>query len=89
MKTGLIPRDAVRRVLVRLPNWLGDTVMALPLLRSLRRAVPEAELWCLGPWATTILESEPGITRRLLPRGASAPGSPRPGASGKRASTSP
>ena len=69
MKTRLIPRDAVRRVIVRLPNWLGDTVMALPLLRSLRRAVPEAELWCLGPWATTILESEPGITRRLLPPG--------------------
>ena len=66
MKTRLIPRDAVQRVLVRLPNWLGDTVMALPLLRSLRRAVPEAELWCLGPWAPTILESEPGITRRLL-----------------------
>jgi heptosyltransferase-2 len=67
MKARLIPRDAVERVLVRLPNWLGDTVMAQPLLRSLRRAVPDAELWCLGPWVTTVLESEPGITRRLLP----------------------
>ncbi len=67
MKTGLIPRDEVRRVIVRLPNWLGDTVMALPLLRSLRRAVPEAEIWCLGHWVASVLESEPGITRRLVP----------------------
>jgi heptosyltransferase-2 len=69
VKTSVIPRDAVQRVIVRLPNWLGDTVMALPLLRSLRGAVPEAELWCLGPWVTTVLESEPGITRRLIPPG--------------------
>jgi heptosyltransferase II len=67
VKARLIPHDAVQRTLVRLPNWLGDTVMALPFLRSLRRALPEAELWCVGPWVTTVLESEPGITRRLLP----------------------
>ncbi len=67
-----IPRDAVQRVIVRLPNWLGDTVMAQPLLRALRRAVPDAQLWCLGPWVSTVLESEPGITRRLVPRGRTA-----------------
>ena len=62
-----IPLESIRRVLLRLPNWLGDTVMAEPVLRALRVALPEAELWCLGPWVTTILESEPGITRRLVP----------------------
>jgi len=64
-----IPRDAIRRVLVRFPNWLGDTVMALPTLRSLRGVLPAAELWCVGLWAGIILESEPGITRRLVPPG--------------------
>jgi len=62
-----IPRDGIQRALVRLPNWLGDTVMALPTLRSLRSALPAAELWCVGPWAVDILESEPGISRRLVP----------------------
>jgi heptosyltransferase-2 len=52
---------------VRFPNWLGDTVMALPTLRSLRGVLPTAELWCVGPWVGTLLESEPGITRRLVP----------------------
>jgi lipopolysaccharide heptosyltransferase II len=54
---------------VRLPNWLGDTVMAVPTLRSLRSALPGAELWCLGPWAGTILATEPGIARRLVTPG--------------------
>src|SRR5262245_13780101 len=47
--------------------------MALPMLRSLRAALPRAELWCLGPWAATVLEREPGIARRLVtPRRLSA-----------------
>lgn len=53
----------IRRVLVRAPNWLGDTVMALPLLRALRGALPDATLCCLGPWAEPLLEAEPGIER--------------------------
>ena len=37
-----LPRKT--RVYVRLPNWLGDVVMALPLLRALRASRPDAEL---------------------------------------------
>jgi heptosyltransferase II len=36
---------------VRLPNWLGDTVMALPALASLRAARPDALVIAVGPWA--------------------------------------
>ncbi len=32
------------RIWIRLPNWLGDVVMAVPLLRALRVARPDAEL---------------------------------------------
>jgi heptosyltransferase-2 len=36
------------RILIRLPNWLGDLLMARPLLHALRRAHPEASLLAVG-----------------------------------------
>jgi len=38
-------------LVVRLPNWLGDTVMALPALAALRAARPDALVTVIGPWA--------------------------------------
>ena len=35
---------SVRRVVVLAPNWLGDAIMALPLLRDLRQAWPDTTL---------------------------------------------
>lgn len=37
------------RILVRLPNWLGDALMARPLLHGLRRAQPAAEIRAVAP----------------------------------------
>jgi heptosyltransferase-2 len=39
---------------IRLPNWLGDTVMAEPALRALRRANPQARVLLAGPWAAVL-----------------------------------
>jgi heptosyltransferase II len=41
--------SAPERVLVRLPNWLGDVLMARPLLFGLRTALPRADVRCVGP----------------------------------------
>ncbi|MBI4246132.1 MAG: glycosyltransferase family 9 protein [Candidatus Rokubacteria bacterium] len=38
-------------VIVRLPNWLGDTVMAVPAIRALRAELPATHLVAVGPWA--------------------------------------
>jgi heptosyltransferase II len=38
-------------LVVRLPNWLGDTVMALPALAALRAARPDRLVTAIGPWA--------------------------------------
>ena len=51
-----LPRQT--RVFIRLPNWLGDVVMALPLLRALRASRPDAELTLIAkPQFLPLLES--------------------------------
>ncbi|MBI2161559.1 MAG: glycosyltransferase family 9 protein [Candidatus Rokubacteria bacterium] len=39
---------------VRLPNWLGDTVMAVPALRALRETLVGTEILLAGPWARVL-----------------------------------
>jgi heptosyltransferase-2 len=41
-------------VIVRLPNWLGDTVMAVPALRAVRTHWRDARLILAGPWASLL-----------------------------------
>lgn len=44
------------KLLVRMPNWVGDAVLALPVLDALRRFQPEAELWVAGrPWVQDLV----------------------------------
>lgn len=53
---GRLPRNT--RVWVRLPNWLGDVVMAAPLLRAVRESRPDAEITLLArPAFVPLLES--------------------------------
>jgi heptosyltransferase-2 len=42
------------RVIVRLPNWLGDTVMAVPAVRAIRHGWPDAAMLLAGPWAQAL-----------------------------------
>ncbi|MBM3298156.1 MAG: lipopolysaccharide heptosyltransferase II [Candidatus Aminicenantes bacterium] len=37
------------RILVRVPTWVGDCLLAQPALESLRRSRPGADIWLLGP----------------------------------------
>jgi len=41
---GLATPPRRTRIWIRLPNWLGDVVMALPLLRAIRLSRPDAEI---------------------------------------------
>jgi heptosyltransferase-2 len=52
-------------IVVRTPNWLGDTVMALPALAALRAARGEARIVAIGRWAPLL--SGQGVADALLP----------------------
>src|SRR4030043_211636 len=51
-----------KNLLVRGVNWIGDSVMTLPALRALRKAMPETKISLLiKPWVTPIFENNPNI----------------------------
>src|SRR5262245_17939118 len=52
-------------IVVRLANWLGDTVMTLPALAALRAARPDARITAVGRWAPLLAGQ--GVADILLP----------------------
>ncbi len=50
------------RIVVRCPNWVGDTILATPALSILRRSYPGAEITAIGrPNCKEVLENNPDI----------------------------
>ncbi|MDR2377305.1 MAG: hypothetical protein LBD54_00960 [Puniceicoccales bacterium] len=60
-------RARATRLWVRLPNWLGDFVMAVPLLRKLHSMRPDAAITLLGPASLAPLVSRWQLADRFLP----------------------
>lgn len=62
--------DRLRSILVASPNWLGDAVLALPVLANLRRSFPKARIGLLvRPWLSPLFRSLPFIDELVeLPR---------------------
>jgi heptosyltransferase-2 len=53
--------------MLRVPNWVGDAVMALPALRELRRIFSEANITLVArPWVAGLFEGE-GLADDLIP----------------------
>lgn len=65
---------APARVLVRLPNWLGDAIMARPLLHALRAAWPGARVLGVGPAGPCAPLVDEGLVHELAPWPADDPG---------------
>ena len=60
------------RLWVRMPNWLGDVVMALPLLRAIRQGRPDFEITLIGKAAFRPLFEMLGVGDHFIelpPRG--------------------
>ena len=59
-------RDAIRKILVRGPNWLGDAVMCEPAIRGLRRLFPQAQMMLLvKPAVADVFSGHPAVTKIL------------------------
>jgi len=51
----------------RMPNWLGDVIMALPLLRAIKKARPDAEITLLVQKPFLPLLQKLNIADKLIP----------------------
>ncbi len=58
--------EGVEKLLIRAPNWVGDAVMSLPAITSVRAYFPEAENVILArPWVGEIFQGNP-IADRVI-----------------------
>ena len=64
---GLSAMPRKTRVFIRLPNWLGDVVMALPLLRAIRTSRPDAEITLIAKASFLPLLESWSVADRLEP----------------------
>jgi lipopolysaccharide heptosyltransferase II len=71
----VVPLADLERIYVRLPNWVGDVLLATPFLMGLRRAAPQAEVVAHGKAHNLRLLSHEGLWTSevvLGPRGRGA-----------------
>ena len=54
------------KIVVRMPNWIGDLVMATPILADLRKQYPDAQIDTLCRKIGALIENDPNIDH-LLP----------------------
>lgn len=59
-----IPRK--KRIWIRLPNWLGDIVMAFPLIQTIRSARPDAQITLLARKHFLPMLEMLGVADRLI-----------------------
>lgn len=57
----------MKRVMVRVPNWVGDAVIAVPALREMRRVLPHAHITFVArPWVSGLFDGE-GLADAVIP----------------------
>ncbi len=62
----MVHKEAIKKILVRGPNWLGDAVMCEPALRGLRRLFPDAQIALLvKPAVADLFVGHPALMRVL------------------------
>lgn len=56
-----------KKILVRGTNWIGDAVMTLPAIASIRKTFPSAEIQVLAkPWVAEVYKLSPDVDRIFL-----------------------
>jgi len=66
-KAAGVPLSGVKKVMIRSANWVGDTVMSLPAIASLRLNFPRARIHILAkPWVADIFRANYDVDEVIL-----------------------
>lgn len=61
-----IDKSKIKRILVRMTNWVGDAVMTLPALEAVRENFPGSGITVLArPWVVPLVENHPAVDAAL------------------------
>jgi heptosyltransferase II len=62
-----LPHEGINRILIRGTNWIGDAVMTLPAIASVRATYPQAHIAVLAkPWVADIYKYFSGINEVII-----------------------
>lgn len=54
--------ENVKKILIRVPNWIGDGVLSIPATEAVKMAFPDAELTIMTrPWVLPIFDNNPYV----------------------------
>ena len=54
----------LKKILMRGPNWVGDSILAIPAMKAVRARFPDAEITLLvRPWVAGVFKAAPFINR--------------------------
>ncbi len=66
-KLEIIASPHIRKILIRSANWVGDAVMSLPAIASVRLTFPQAKIFILAkPWVAEIFHQNPVVDQVFL-----------------------
>jgi heptosyltransferase-2 len=52
----------VDKILLRVPNWVGDALLTTPVVHSIKKAFPDSRITILAkPWVAPIFEADPAV----------------------------
>jgi heptosyltransferase II len=55
------------KILLRVPNWVGDALLTTPLVHSIKKAFPDSRITVLAkPWVAPIFEADPAVEAVVL-----------------------
>lgn len=59
--------DNAGKIMVRVPNWIGDAIISLPALETLRARYPSAEIILVAkPWVSELYMYNPASSRQIV-----------------------